>query len=90
MLLITVAVAPNLAPASLTATRFAFLSCMDNYSTPTFLTHTHNKTLPIKMLHYPEQQPDPSRAAISTGLIVLALPAPLLGAHTTRLTRMIA
>jgi putative spermidine/putrescine transport system permease protein len=81
--------APNLAPAFLTAGLFAFLASMDNYPISIFLTDARNKTLPIKMLQYLEQQPDPTLAAISTGLILMALIALMIGSRTVGLNRMI-
>ncbi|SEB02561.1 ABC transporter permease [Rubrimonas cliftonensis] len=81
--------APNLAPAFLTAGLFAFLASMDNYPISIFLTDARNKTLPIKMLQYLEEQPDPSLAAMSTGLILLALIALIIGSRTVGLNRMI-
>lgn len=81
--------APNLAPAFLTAGLFAFLASMDNYPISIFLTDARNKTLPIKMLQYLEQQPDPTIAAISTGLILTALLALIIGSRTVGLNRMI-
>jgi putative spermidine/putrescine transport system permease protein len=63
--------APALAPAYLTAGLFAFLASMDNYPVSIFLTDAHMKTLPIKMLQYIEESPDPTLAALST-LILLA------------------
>ena len=56
----------NLAPAYLTSGLFAFLASMDNYPISIFLTDARNKTLPIKMLQYLEEQPDPSLAAMSS------------------------
>ncbi len=81
--------APGLAPAFLTSGLFAFLASMDNYPISIFLTDARNKTLPIKMLQYLEEQPDPTLAAISTGLIVLALIALALGSRAVGLNRMV-
>jgi putative spermidine/putrescine transport system permease protein len=69
--------APALAPAYLTSSLFAFLASMDNYPVSIFLTDARAKTLPIKMLQYIEESPDPSIAALST-LILLATLALLL------------
>ncbi|WP_138468794.1 ABC transporter permease [Poseidonocella sp. HB161398] len=80
---------PNLAPAYLTGGLFAFLASMDNYPISIFLTDARNKTLPIKMLQYLEEQPDPSLAAMSTGLILLAILVLAFGARTVGLNRMI-
>ena len=80
---------PNLAPAFLTSGLFAFLASMDNYPISIFLTDARNKTLPIKMLQYLEEQPDPTLAAISAGLILLALIALMIGSKTVGLNRMI-
>jgi putative spermidine/putrescine transport system permease protein len=80
---------PNLAPAFLTAGLFAFLASMDNYPISIFLTDARNKTLPIRVLQYLEEQPDPTIAAISTLLILLALIALIVGSRTVGLNRMI-
>lgn len=80
---------PALSPAFLTAGLFAFLASMDNYPISIFLTDARNKTLPVKMLQYMEESPDPSIAAISTGLILLALVALMVGSRTVGLNRMI-
>jgi len=80
---------PNLAPAYLTGGLFAFLASMDNYPISIFLTDARNKTLPIKMLQYLEEQPDPSLAAISSGLILLAVIVLVIGSRTVGLNRMI-
>ena len=80
---------PNLAPAYLTGGLFAFLASMDNYPISIFLTDARNKTLPIKMLQYLEEQPDPSLAAISSGLIMLAIIVLLVASRTVGLNRMI-
>lgn len=64
---------PNLVPAFLTSGIFAFLASMDNYAVSIFFTNAWTKTLPIQMLNYAEEQPDPTIAAISTLLIVLVL-----------------
>lgn len=80
---------PNLAPAFLTGGLFAFLASMDNYPISIFLTDARNKTLPIKMLQYLEEQPDPALAAMSTGLILLALVALIVASRTVGLNRMI-
>lgn len=80
---------PNLAPAYLTAGLFAFLASMDNYPISIFLTDAFNRTLPIRMLQYMEESPDPSIAAISTGLILLAVIALAAAARTVGLNRLI-
>ncbi len=80
---------PNLAPAYLTGGLFAFLASMDNYPISIFLTDARNKTLPIKMLQYLEEQPDPSLAAISSGLILMAVIVLVIGSRTVGLNRMI-
>lgn len=80
---------PNLAPAYLTGGLFAFLASMDNYPISIFLSDARNKTLPIKMLQYLEEQPDPSLAAMSTGLILLAVIVLMIGSRTVGLDRMI-
>ena len=80
---------PNLAPAYLTGGLFAFLASMDNYPISIFLTDARNKTLPIKMLQYLEEQPDPSLAAMSSGLIMMAIIVLVVASRTVGLNRMI-
>jgi putative spermidine/putrescine transport system permease protein len=79
---------PTLAPAFLTAGMFAFLASMDNYSISIFFTDARTKTLPIQMLQFVEESPDPRIAAISTGLILLAIVALLLGDRLVGLKRL--
>jgi len=64
---------PSLAPAFLTSGLFAFLASMDNYPISIFLTDARHKTLPIEILHYLEEAPDPSIAALSSCLILFAI-----------------
>ncbi len=64
---------PSLAPAFLTSGLFAFLASMDNYPISIFLTDARNKTLPIEILRYLEESPDPTIAALSAGLILFAI-----------------
>jgi len=64
---------PALAPAYLTAALFSFLASMDNYPVSIFLTDARSKTLPIKMLQYIEESPDPSIAALSTLILIATL-----------------
>ncbi|QHI97807.1 ABC transporter permease subunit [Xylophilus rhododendri] len=64
---------PALAPAFLTSGLFAFLASMDNYPISIFLTDARSRTLPIEILHYLEESPDPTIAAISACLILLAI-----------------
>lgn len=79
---------PALAPAFLTAAMFAFLASMDNYPISIFFTDAWTKTLPIQMLQYVEERPDPIIAAISTGLIGLAVISLVIGDRLVGLRRM--
>jgi putative spermidine/putrescine transport system permease protein len=79
---------PALAPAFLTAGMFAFLASMDNYPVSIFFTDAWTKTLPIQMLQYVEESPDPTIAAISTGLILLAVLALFVGDRLVGLRRL--
>jgi len=49
------------------------LASMDNYPVSIFLTDARSKTLPIKMLQYIEESPDPSIAALSTLILIATL-----------------
>jgi len=79
---------PALAPAFVTSGMFAFLASMDNYPISIFFTDAWTKTLPIQMLQYVEESPDPIIAAISTGLILLAVLALFIADHLVGLRRL--
>jgi putative spermidine/putrescine transport system permease protein len=80
--------APALAPAFLTSGRFAFLASMDNYPVSIFFTDAWTKTLPLQMLQLVEERPDPTIAAVSTGLIVLAIVVLIIGDRLVGLRRL--
>jgi putative spermidine/putrescine transport system permease protein len=79
---------PVLAPAFLTSGLFAFLASMDNYPISIFLVDATHKTLPILMLQYLEENPDPTIAAISSGVIVLTVVVLLLADRLVGLRRL--
>ncbi|HEV8311238.1 MAG TPA: ABC transporter permease [Methylomirabilota bacterium] len=79
---------PVLAPAFLTSGLFAFLASMDNYPISIFLIDARNKTLPILMLQYLEENPDPTIAAVSSGLILLTIVVLLLADRLVGLRRL--
>lgn len=64
---------PGLGPAFVTSGMFAFLASMDNYPISIFFTDGWTKTLPIQMLQYVEENPDPTIAAISSGLVLFVI-----------------
>ncbi len=79
---------PNLAPAFLSGGLFAFIISFDNYAVSIFLTDVRTKTLPIQMLHYLGESPDPTIAAISTLQIVLTIVILILGDRLVGLRRL--
>ena len=79
---------PVLAPAFLTSGLFAFLASMDNYPISIFLVDARHKTLPILMMQYLEENPDPTIAAISSGLIVLTIVVLLVADRLVGLRRL--
>ena len=79
---------PALGPAFLTSGMFAFLASMDNYPISIFFTDAWTKTLPIQMLQYVEETPDPTIAAISTGLVLLAILALVIGDRLVGLRKL--
>lgn len=79
---------PALAPAFLTSGMFAFLASMDNYPISIFFTDAWTKTLPIQMLQYVEERPDPTIAAISAGLVLLAIVALVIGDRLVGLRKL--
>ena len=79
---------PVLGPAFMTSGMFAFLASMDNYPISIFFSDAWTKTLPIQMLQFVEERPDPTIAAISTGLILLAVLAMVIGDRLVGIRRM--
>lgn len=79
---------PVLAPAFMTSGMFAFLASIDNYPISIFFSDAWTKTLPIQMLQFVEERPDPTIAAISTGLILLAILAMIVGDRLVGIRRM--
>jgi putative spermidine/putrescine transport system permease protein len=79
---------PVLAPAFLTSGLFAFLASMDNYPISIFLTDARTKTLPIQILRYMEETPDPTIAAISSGLILMTVIVLLIADRLVGLRRL--
>jgi len=79
---------PALGPAFLTSGMFAFLASMDNYPISIFFTDAWTKTLPIQMLQYVEERPDPTIAAISAGLVLLAVVALVIGDRLVGLRKL--
>ena len=79
---------PALAPAFLTAGMFAFLASMDNYPISIFFTDAWTRTLPIQMLQFVEESPDPTIAAVSALSIALAALVLVVGDRLVGLRRM--
>jgi putative spermidine/putrescine transport system permease protein len=79
---------PALGPAFLTSGMFAFLASMDNYPISIFFTDGWTKTLPIQMLQYVEENPDPTIAAISSGLVMLAILVLIVGDRLVGLRKL--
>jgi putative spermidine/putrescine transport system permease protein len=79
---------PALAPSFFTATFFAFLASFDNYPISIFLTDARTKTLPIKLLQYIEEAPDPTLAALSSVILAATVLLLVLGDKFVGLNRM--
>jgi putative spermidine/putrescine transport system permease protein len=79
---------PGLGPAFLTSGMFAFLASVDNYPISIFFTDAWTKTLPIQMLQYVEESPDPTIAAISSGLVLLVILALIAGDRLVGLRKL--
>jgi putative spermidine/putrescine transport system permease protein len=62
---------------------------MDNYPISIFFADAWTKTLPIQMLQFVEESPDPMIAAISTLLILLAASVLFIGDRLVGLRRMV-
>lgn len=66
-------VLPVVAPGVVGGFLFAFFASFENYSLSIFLTDARFRTVPIQMLQYIEESPDPTLAAVSVVLIVKTL-----------------
>lgn len=85
---ITKVMVPALAPSFLVASLFSFLASFDNYPVSIFLTDVRTKTLPIKMLQYIEEAPDPTIAAVSSLILLGTILLLILADRTVGLSRM--
>ena len=79
---------PVLAPSFLTGGLFGFISSVDNYPVSIFLIDVYHKTLPIQLLQYIGESPDPTIAAVSTLMIGLTVLVLVLGERLVGLDRM--
>jgi ABC-type spermidine/putrescine transport system permease subunit II len=79
---------PALAPSFLIAGLFSFLASFDNYPVSIFLTDVRVKTLPIKMLQYIDEAPDPTLAALSTLILIATIVLLLASDRLVGLHRM--
>ncbi len=85
---ITRVMMPALAPSFLVAGLFSFLASFDNYPVSIFLTDVRTKTLPIKMLQYIEEAPDPTLAALSALILLGTIVLLILADRAVGLSRM--
>ncbi len=79
---------PVLAPSFLTGALFGFLASVDNYPVSIFLTDVYHRTLPIQLLQYLGESPDPAIAAVSTLVIALTVLVLLAGDRLVGLDRL--
>lgn len=79
---------PVLAPSFITGGLFGFLASLDNYPISIFLTDVYHRTLPIQLLQYLGESPDPTVAAVSTLIIALTAVLLILGDRMVGLNRM--
>ena len=79
---------PVLAPSFVTGALFGFLASVDNYPVSIFLTDVYHRTLPIQFLQWLGESPDPTVAAVSSGLIALTVLVLVVGDRMVGLNRM--
>lgn len=79
---------PVLAPSFITGALFGFLASVDNYPVSIFLTDVYHRTLPIQLLQYLGESPDPTIAAVSSGIIALTVLVLAAGDRLVGLDRM--
>lgn len=81
---------PVIAPGVLSGGLFAFVASFDNYPVSMFLADARTKPLPIQMIQYLGESPDPTLAAISAALIVMTIAMLLLCDRLVGLRRLAA
>lgn len=79
---------PVLAPSFITGALFGFLASVDNYPVSIFLTDVYHRTLPIQLLQYLGESPDPTVAAVSAVIIGLTVLVLIAGDRLVGLNRM--
>ena len=79
---------PVLAPSFITGSLFGFLASVDNYPVSIFLTDVYHRTLPIQLLQYLGESPDPTVAAVSSLIIALTVLVLVAGDRLVGLDRM--
>ncbi|MGG5822862.1 ABC transporter permease [Falsiroseomonas sp. HW251] len=79
---------PVLSPSFITGGLFGFLASLDNYPISIFLTDVYHRTLPIQLLQYLGESPDPTVAAVSTLIIALTAVVLVIGDRLVGLDRM--
>ena len=79
---------PVLAPSFITGGLFGFLASLDNYPISIFLTDVYHRTLPIQLLQYLGESPDPTVAAVSTLIIAMTAVLLIIGDRLVGLNRM--
>ncbi len=79
---------PVLAPSFITGGLFGFLASVDNYPVSIFLTDVYHRTLPIQLLQYLGESPDPTVAAVSSIIIGLTVLMLIAGDRMVGLNRM--
>lgn len=79
---------PVLAPSFITGALFGFLASLDNYPVSIFLTDVYHRTLPIQLLQYLSESPDPTVAAVSSLIIALTVVVLIIGDRMVGLNRM--
>ncbi|HEV8311247.1 MAG TPA: ABC transporter permease [Methylomirabilota bacterium] len=82
-------VLPNLLPGIGTGAAFAFISSFDNLTVSLFLAGPRVETLPVRLFAMIQFDLDPTAAAISTALVLLALGVVLLAHWAVGLSRVV-
>ena len=80
---------PLIRPGIVAGMLFSFILSFDNVSASLFLTNVRTNTLPLAMLNYVEFNFDPSLAAISTMVLVLAFGIAFLVERVVGLKRVV-
>lgn len=79
---------PLIRPGVVAGAVFGFIVSFDNYTVSMFLSDAKNLTLPIRLFHFVDRALDPTVAAMSSALILLAVVMLIVGERLIGIRRL--